>query len=118
MGILKKIKRRDWHKAEAISIEDRSFGLGYPKPIVEYSVDGVIYREQSNVGQKFHIRPGKKLQVFYDPSQPNKMIIDTFIQRGSIYFLIGGAFLFFSFMSTIFYIITIYFYSLIGFPPH
>lgn len=118
MGILKRSKRKNWKKTDAISIENRSVGLGYPKPIVEYEVDGVIYREQSNVGQQFHIRPGKKVQVFYNPERPNEMIIDTFIQRGSIYFLIGGVFLFFSFASTIFYFITNFLHSLIEFPPN
>jgi len=117
MGILKRSKRKNWKKTDAISIKDSSLGFSFPKPIVEYDVDGVTYREQSNVGQRFHIRPGKKVQVFYNPERPNEMIIDTFIQRGSVYFLIGGVFLFFSFTSTILYFITSFLHSLIEFPP-
>ncbi len=114
MGILKQLKRKHWIKIEAVSIEERAVGLGYPRPIVEYEIDGIVYREKSNVSQRFYIRPGKKVQIFYNPEEPNKMIIDTFIQRGSIYFLIGGFFMFFSLASAIFYFITTYFYSPLG----
>ena len=105
LGYLRYLKRRDWEKEEAVTIADHKFGLGYPKPTVRYEVNGIVYEEQSKIGQKPPLPSGKRVEVFYNPDKPKEMIIDTFIQRGSFLFLVGGVFFFFAMIFLIFGVI-------------
>lgn len=99
IGYLRYFKRRNWKKTNAITIADNKFGFGYPKPIVKYEVDGVMYKQQSGIGQRHQLPSGKQVKVFYNPENPKEIIIDTFIQRGSSFFLVGSIFLLFSIAS-------------------
>lgn len=58
-------------------------------PTVRYVVDGETYEVTSDIGQNPKLRAGKKVGVFYDPKKPEKIVIDTFIQRGSMFTLLG-----------------------------
>lgn len=106
LGYLRYFKRRGWERTDAITIADHKFGLGYPKPIVKYEANGTFYETQSSLGQRPHLPGGKKVKVFYNPDNPEEMIIDTFMQRGSFFFLVGSFFLFFSIASIILWLIT------------
>ena len=113
MGIKKRLKVQNWKKINAIAVENSSYGLGYPKPIVRYEVDGVQYEVQSNISQRTPWKDGKQVQVYYNPNNPNEMVIDTFTQRGSIYFLVGSLFFVGFIGSMIIYIGTYYFHHFI-----
>lgn len=95
LGIRKRLKVRYWQKASAIVVQQDGWGLGYPKPIVRYEVEGIQYEVQSTLAQKPPLQAGKKVQVYYEPKNPENMVIDTFMQRGSFYILMGFIFLLF-----------------------
>lgn len=77
-------------------------------PTVQYTVDGVQHEYTSNVHQQPGIPIGKEVEVRFNPDNPEQAIINTFVQRGSIFTLIGGILLS---MSLILFIVaaTIYF---------
>lgn len=62
-------------------------------PTVLYSVEGKEYTYTSTMSQNPVLKIGTKVNVFYDRYQPEKAIIDTFVQRGTIFTLIGSIFI-------------------------
>lgn len=62
-------------------------------PSVAYEVGGEKYIHTSSISQQPGIPIGTKVGVYYDPYQPEKAIIDTFVQRGSLFKLLGSIFL-------------------------
>lgn len=62
-------------------------------PTVAYEVEGKIYTYKSAMSQSPGLRIGTKVDVLYDPYQPEKALIDTFVQRGSLFTLLGSIFL-------------------------
>ncbi len=63
------------------------------RPTVVYEVEGEQYTFTSSMSQQPGMKIGKEVNVFYDRYQPNKAIIDTFVQRGTLFTLIGTIFL-------------------------
>lgn len=59
------------------------------RPTAEYVVDGQTYTYTSNIGQTPGIQPGTIVDILYDPYNPSKAIINTFVQSGAIFKLIG-----------------------------
>src|SRR5699024_10264954 len=59
-------------------------------PTVRYVVDGETYEVTSDIGQNPKLRAGKKVGVFYDPKNHEKIVIDTIIHSESmfIYFIV------------------------------
>lgn len=111
LGYLRYVKRRDWEKTEAVTVADDKFGLGYPKPIVRYEVNGVVYEQQSGIGQRPHLPGGRRVEVFYNPDNPKEMIINTFMQRGTFLFFVGSIFLIFAIFSFIYMLLMQSFYE-------
>lgn len=50
---------------------------------------GAEYRHTSSVYSSFGPRPGKLVPVKYDPQSPSRAVIDTFVQSGRIFTVIG-----------------------------
>lgn len=111
LGYLRYVKRRDWEKTEVVTVADDKFGLGYPKPIVRYEIDGVVYEQQSGIGQRPHLPGGRRVEVFYNPDNPKEMIINTFMQRGTFLFFVGSIFLIFAIFSFIYMLLMQSFYE-------
>lgn len=63
------------------------------RPTVLYEVDGEQYTFTSSISQQPGMEIGKEVNVFYDRYEPNKAIIDTFVQRGTLFKLVGTVFL-------------------------
>ena len=63
------------------------------RPTVTYEVEGEQYTFTSSLSQQPGLKIGKEVNVFYDRYDPNKAIIDTFIQRGTLFTLVGTFFL-------------------------
>ena len=78
-------------------------------PTVEYEVNGQTYTYTSKISQEPGLPPGKKVEVLYDPNKPDKALINTFVQRGGFFKLIGT--LFFTIGSISYVILFIVFFS-------
>lgn len=59
-------------------------------PTVQYIVNGITYEKTSDVYQSPGLPPGKEVSVLYNPDDPEQAVINTFIQRGTIFKLIGS----------------------------
>lgn len=62
-------------------------------PTVSYQVGDVSYEYTSKIQQSPGLPPGKIVEVFYNPDNPQEAIINTFVQRGSIFKLLGSIFI-------------------------
>ncbi|MDQ1537836.1 MAG: hypothetical protein QOE58_2229 [Actinomycetota bacterium] len=50
---------------------------------------GAEHRRTSTVNASFGPRPGKLVPVKYDPQNPSRAVIDSFVQSGQIFTVIG-----------------------------
>lgn len=87
-------ERKDWKYTKTGVIAKKSVKSGRSnsdlrRPIVKYLVDGKAYEVTSDIGQNPKLRAGKKVGVYYHPDDPEKMVIDTYIQRGAPYQFLG-----------------------------
>lgn len=100
--IRSKIKKMEWDYTETGVISEKRVWIGRETacPVVQYEVDGKAYEIESKLGQNPPLRVGKSVRVYYNPDNPEEMLIDTFIQRGGLFLLIGIVFLSFSFVFT------------------
>lgn len=57
-------------------------------PVVRFMVDGKTYESTSSVRQNPALRVGKMVGVYYDLDNPDDIIVDTFRQRGGLFYLL------------------------------
>ncbi|HLR69038.1 MAG TPA: DUF3592 domain-containing protein [Virgibacillus sp.] len=62
-------------------------------PTVAYDIQGTTYTYKSAMSQQPGLPIGTEVDVLYNPNRPEKAIIDTFVQRGSLFTLLGSIFL-------------------------
>lgn len=90
-GLVRKQRIIHFHPTEGEVIKKGTFFEHTPDyfPTVRYEVDGKVYEYQSRVSQRPGFKPGTKIGVLYHPERPEKAVINTFVQRGSAFTLIG-----------------------------
>ena len=59
-------------------------------PTVKYEVNGTVYEHTSRISQRPGLTPGTQVDIYYHPEKPEKAIINSFVQRGSLFTLIGS----------------------------
>lgn len=94
--INKRIKKtlKKWNYTTGVITEKRLWTKkGNARPTVRYKVAGEVYEYTSHAGQSPALRIGKKVGVYYNPDDVEKAVIDTFIQRGNIYTIVGFIFI-------------------------
>lgn len=62
-------------------------------PTVAYEVQGTTYTYKSAMSQQPGLPIGTEVDVLFNPNRPEKAMIDTFVQRGSLFTLLGSIFL-------------------------
>src|SRR5699024_2537265 len=60
------------------------------RPTVQYTIDGVEYEHKSKIGQEPGFKPGTMVNIFYNPDDPEQVVIDSFAQRGTVFLVIGS----------------------------
>lgn len=95
IGVMRKNKARHWPSTNGVIIKKGTFAKAAPdrRPAFQYLVNGVQYECTSSVQQPSGFKPGTSVSVRYDPEQPERAIIDTIAQNGTIFARIGYAFL-------------------------
>lgn len=61
-------------------------------PTVKYTVNGVTYQSTSQVYQTPRMPIGKQVEERYNPKNPEEVMINTFVQNGTLFKLLGGIF--------------------------
>src|SRR5690625_4437474 len=79
-------------------------------PTVRYKVDNVEYTYRSNVSQKPNLPKGKIVEVFYNPDNPEEAVINTLIQNGGLFRLIGIVLLCITVAIPVIYFVYVYYF--------
>lgn len=76
-------------------LRNESFSQDIPDryPTVEYEVNGQTYTNTSKISQQPGLKPGRIVEVLYNSNHPEQAVINTFVQRGSLFTLLGSIFL-------------------------
>lgn len=96
IGLFLKLRTKNWNQTEGEIIKKDWFFPSMPDgtPSFRYTAnDGVTYEKTSRVSQSPGISIGKKVTVFYDPENPQNGALDTFVQNGTLFSVLGGFFL-------------------------
>ncbi|MNW26263.1 hypothetical protein D3C74_30270 [compost metagenome] len=95
IGVLRKSKARQWPSTGGVIIKKGELGKDVSDrcPTVQYLVNAVQYEHTSSVRHPPGFKPGTPVSVRYDPEQPERAIIDTIAQNGTIFARIGYIFL-------------------------
>lgn len=95
IGVLRKSKARQWLSTGGVIIKKGGLGKDVPDrcPTVQYLVNGVQYEHTSSVRLPPDFKPATPVSVRYDPEQPERAIIDTIAQNGTMFARIGYIFL-------------------------
>ena len=93
IGFTRKRQRQDWEQTtgEIVSRNSNVPGVLVVFPSFEFITnDGEKYQVKSNIKQTPGLAIGRKVRVFYDPSDPRRAQIDTMTQSGMIFTIIGS----------------------------
>jgi len=96
IGFFMTRKTRDWEKTTGEIVKKSRWGGGLPdyRPTVRFEAhDGQTYEVMSFINQTPGLLPGRKVPVLYDPYDPYRARIDTFVQSGRIFLIIGNVLL-------------------------
>ncbi len=72
-------------------INGEGFVSGAPDraPTFQYEINGVEYETTSKVQQTPGFKIGSTVEILYNPADPQQAVINNFIQKGTIFNLIG-----------------------------
>ncbi|MFS0724956.1 DUF3592 domain-containing protein [Paenibacillus sp. 1P07SE] len=95
IGMFFRQRMRDWDVTRGIIIKAGSLFPNLPDkyPTFEYVVNGEVYRKTSAISQTPGFWPGSTVTVKYDPYQPERASIDSMVQSGLIFVILGSVFL-------------------------
>lgn len=96
IGLFLKLRTKNWNETEGEIIKKGRFFPSLPDrtPSFRYTAnDGETYEKTSRISQSPGISIGKKVTVFYHPEDPRKGALNTFVQNGTLFIIIGGFFL-------------------------
>jgi len=92
IGFARSYRVRDWVRTGGMVVSRRGSLTGWPEryPTFEWTAaDGRRYRHTSSVYATFGPRPGSPVVVLYDPADPGRGQMDTFVQSGKIFMVIA-----------------------------
>lgn len=94
LGTIRRRMARDWVTTTGQVINQRGDPLASRLP-ARYTTfrwrdaSGAEYRRTSSVNASFGPRAGTLVPVKYDPNDPSRAVIDSFVQGGQIFTIIG-----------------------------
>ncbi len=62
-------------------------------PTVKFEVDGTTYESTSSIEQTPGFVPGTVVELYYNPQNPEEAIINSFVQKGVIFKVLGWVFM-------------------------
>jgi hypothetical protein len=94
IGLLRRRMMRDWVPTTGQVINRRGDPLATRMPARAPTfrwrdASGAEHRRTSLVNASFGPGPGKLVQVRYDPQDPSRAMIDSFVQSGTLFTIIG-----------------------------
>lgn len=95
LGYLRVRMTRGWTQATGVVVDRatgaRSGGMPALYPTFQWQDQaGQVHQRTSSVRASLGPSPGKQVPVLFDPEEPSRAIIDSYVQSGRIFFLIGA----------------------------
>ncbi len=93
IGVLRSRMTRGWMRTQGqvVSKSGSTWGMASQYPTFRWMApDGREYSKTSMVRSSLGPRPGTLVPVLFDPRDPSRGMIDSFVQRGTIFSVIGG----------------------------
>lgn len=81
-------RRKDWVRMTGYWVEDTS--RWSRPPVVDFVVAGTVHRVKPTM-KRTAINPKGPMPIAYDPSDPRRAVIDTFVHRGGAFKVVAGA---------------------------
>ena len=85
---------RDWTSTSGLIVDRRTglpTGMSSGYPTFQWAdQSGRRHQRTSAVRQSFAPRPGTRVSVRYDPTQPERAMINTSVQNGTIFLVVGA----------------------------
>jgi len=93
LGALRVRRARSWSRTIGIVVTRRhgsTTGMGERYPTFKWrDQHGTDHEHTSNVYSSLGPRPGTEVPVLFDPDNPSRAVIDSFVQSGRIFVVIG-----------------------------
>lgn len=95
IGLLRRRMMRGWIRTTGIVVDRRTGradgGVRAIYPTFQWQDKfGRMHQRTSIVRQSLAPAPGKHVPVRFDPAEPSRGVLDTFVQNGSIFTVIGS----------------------------
>ncbi len=95
IGYLRVRMTRGWTRTAGVVVDRRtgarSGGMPARYPTFQWQDQaGQVHQRTSSVYSSLGPSPGKQVPILFDPEKPSRAIIDSFVQSGRIFFLIGA----------------------------
>lgn len=74
----------NWEKTNGVVIDNISSSSDWSttySPVVEYNVDWKKYETESNLSSSFRYDIWEEIEIFYDKNNPDKIVIDSFMNK-------------------------------------
>ncbi|TXL62009.1 DUF3592 domain-containing protein [Aeromicrobium terrae] len=86
---------RDWVRTTGLVVDRRTGRADGGMPAIYPTFrwqdgHGNVHQRTSSVRASLGPAPGKQVPVLYDPIEPSRGIIDSYVQSGRIFYLVGG----------------------------
>ncbi|KHL10797.1 uncharacterized protein DUF3592 [Mumia flava] len=96
IGLLRRRMTRAWQptRGTVVTRDGSVHGLPSGYPTVQWQdTAGRTHRRTSIVRQSFPPRLGTTVPVLYDPDRPDRGVMDTAVQRGTVFVAVGAGLL-------------------------
>jgi hypothetical protein len=93
IGRVRTMMCRSWVASTGLIVNRKGGTEGWPARYPTFGwtgPDGHVYRKTSSVHGGLY-RLGSQVPILIDPAQPHRAIMDTFVQKGTIFTVIGSA---------------------------
>lgn len=96
IGMLRARMMRGWVRTTGVVVNKRTGradgGMASLYPTFQWQdQDGQVHQRTSTVRQSLGPAPGKQVPIRYDPAEPSRAAVDSFVQNGTIFTVIGIA---------------------------
>lgn len=94
IGVLRRRMTLGWIRTTGVVVDKRTGradgGMPAIYPTFQWQDEsGQVHQRTSMVRQSLGPAPGKRVPIRYDPAEPSRGMVDTFVQSGAIFMVIG-----------------------------
>lgn len=94
-GLFRDRHSKTWLNIQGTIVKKGKLFLNVPDryPSFKYEVNGKVYEKTSSIYQTPGFKDGSIITILYNPDNPHQAIIDSFVQRGTVFKVLGYVFI-------------------------